>query len=972
MNKVYALLTTLLFICICACTDTAYYDDSNQMGLLSNGKLRLAVNMQFAKSDLVQTKAGGEPAPALKNAYLLIFESTDANKVKDTDRLLQIEKIENGSTVPFSVVVNPIKADCRIKVIANLTEAAEAVVAGYTCLGASASITTIGDFKQLTIPMSSLYTNDLANEYLPFASAQDLLVQGINPQTNLTVKLSRVYAEINLSIDSSVSQFTLESLQLRNGYKQGRFCIYDTDEWPQTSPADFFVYKPAIATNNRIMPFYLFENLGSNEVTADQTIMLVKGTYKGISGFYKLYIEYATIENEAVTYHYNICRNNRYNILIKSVKNYGYPTIEEALRSSPQNDALEYDVMVDDEGKSNDILYHSSGYSIGATNSEVWIFAESASSEYIATTVTFDVTYISSGADFNPSRSIVCSSSDIVVVNSAEVMGKEKGIPVDLKVRVLKPDVKGVITIQYGGLRKEIQVSSFKMLKSDVQQTVKVENVMGAKYETMSTNPWLRISRTIDYPQGYTPSINLETPSTLYCVAIPHKESMPRVSTPLYFYRNSEVGTLKIVAAQTYGAAWENDVYFRESSAKTATQKRANSILIPNKEVRDYRITGTRVYDFYKQDLTNLTAEVCWADFNLFDPNPFEPHQLIEVQNIDGNYQDVRLRIRKYISNCKNDGNGNVIWGLKSADGRWVWTWHIWLSDLVVESDNQILYTNSALPIFASAAEYKANFGAITGIGVRFPKLTADGPVKKVFLDRNMGAKTSSYLSTGTIQSSEGLKHYGLYYQWGRKDPFPASIYLSQPGGVNSKEADIYTTKSNIGILYGSMQGHKTQTPISMTQSINMPLLLVHARYQDWCIDVKTSRWNETTTPMSKGKKTIYDPSPYGWRLNWGAGNEFVNAVSKTWTIYTDLTGVRPGGVFIDNKYWFPASGSRDYTGGFFNWLGTGGAYWTGSYVWDTHGPSVYFELKNGVCAFPQNYQLLRTYACSVRPVIDE
>lgn len=958
-----------------ACTDTAYYDDSSQMGLLSNGKLRLALNMQFSKSDIIQTKAGEESAPSIKNAYLLVFESSDATIVNDTDRLLQIVKVETGSMVPFSVVVAPVKADCRIKVIVNLDQAAETIVSGYTCYGSSASIapTTIGDFKQLIVPMSSLYVNDVANEYLPFANEQDLLVEGVNPQTNLTIKLARVYAEINLSVDSSVSQFTLESVQLRNGYKQGRFCLYQDGEWTETTPKDFYIYKPVIAVDNKIAPFYLFENLGSTELIADQTIMLVKGSYKGISGYYMLYIEYGSIENEVVTFHYNICRNSRYSVRIKSVKNYGYPTIEEALRSSPQNDALDYDVTIDDDGKSNDILYHSSGYSIGATNSEVWVYAESSSSEYIATTLTFDVTHISAGANFKPSRSIVSSSPDIVVLNSAEVIAKEKGIPVDLKIKVMKPNVKGTITIQYGGLRKEIQVSSFKMLKSDTQQTIQIVNTMGAKYEDLNSVPWLRISRTLDYPQGYTPTTSFDAPTTVYCVAMAHKENTARQSTPLYFYRNSDVGTLKVIAVQTYGAAWENDVYYRESAAKSAVQKRANTILIPNKEVRNYRITGTRLYDYYKQDLPNLTAEICWADFNLFDPNPFEPHQLIEVQNIDGGYQDVRLRVRKYASSSQNGGNGNVVWGLKSADGKWMWTWHIWLSDLVAEFDNQILYTNSSLPVFASAAEYKVILGATTGVGARFPKLTADGGVNKIFLDRNMGAKTTSYLSSGNISSSEGLMHYGLYYQWGRKDPLPGSAYLLQPSsGANPSEIRIYTAKSSSGVIYGSEVGHKTQRQISMLESINMPLLLAHAGYQDWCIDVKANRWNETSTPMSKGKKTIYDPSPYGWRLNWGAGNELTTRVNKKWIKYNDYTTLRPGGVLIDDRYWFPASGSRDYTGGFYNWLGICGSYWTGSSIWDSHGPCIYFEFKDGVCVYNKDFQIARTYACSVRPIIDE
>lgn len=42
-------------------------------------------------------------------------------------------------------------------------------------------------------------------------------------------------------------------------------------------------------------------------------------------------------------------------------------------------------------------------------------------------------------------------------------------------------------------------------------------------------------------------------------------------------------------------------------------------------------------------------------------------------------------------------------------------------------------------------------------------------------MDRNLGAVYSGKI-TGQLQTTEeAVKLYGLQYQWGRKDPFPAS-----------------------------------------------------------------------------------------------------------------------------------------------------------------------------------------------------
>ncbi|MGL5691360.1 MAG: hypothetical protein ACRDD8_11165, partial [Bacteroidales bacterium] len=336
-----------------------------------------------------------------------------------------------------------------------------------------------------------------------------------------------------------------------------------------------------------------------------------------------------------------------------------------------ENSSLELDVNIDDFGASNDIIYHSSGYAISVTNSEALIYASSPESSNVLTTICFDTTHYTT---FIPSRSIKVLNNDknILVANSNEILNTPFGTPVDIKIKLAKPDVSGTIEVRFGGLRKLIKVQSFKMLRSDKQYHIEVPNVLNVEEKSEYQNTWFKYANSLEYPAGINQNLTFNTPTTVYCMA-PENKGETREASPVYFYRQTG-GTLKLIATQTYGSPYINDLYFRETGDRANTshkEKRANSLLIPTKQAQTYRLTGSRIYDYYGSNFTvpNPKAEIVWSDFKFKDPNPFEPHDLIEVENPSGNFEDVIFRVRKYHANCGNAGNGNVIWGIKDDKG---------------------------------------------------------------------------------------------------------------------------------------------------------------------------------------------------------------------------------------------------------------------------------------------------------------
>jgi hypothetical protein len=101
-----------------------------------------------------------------------------------------------------------------------------------------------------------------------------------------------------------------------------------------------------------------------------------------------------------------------------------------------------------------------------------------------------------------------------------------------------------------------------------------------------------------------------------------------------------------------------------------------------------------------------------------------------------------------------------------------------------------------------------------------------------IFMDRNLGA----------TENTTNAASYGLYYQWGRKDPFAPGV--SPAFGVDTINA--YTNNLEL-----SIQHPDTFYAVPYTTPY------------DW---IGTGQ-NNNLWSTSDGKKSPYDPCPFGWRV---------------------------------------------------------------------------------------------------------
>ncbi|MDR3119146.1 MAG: hypothetical protein LBU44_06995, partial [Mediterranea sp.] len=191
-----------------------------------------------------------------------------------------------------------------------------------------------------------------------------------------------------------------------------------------------------------------------------------------------------------------------------------------------------------------------------------------------------------------------------------------------------------------------------------------------------------------------------------------------------------------------------------------------------------------------------FTAAIVWADTLVISGTP-------TVSGF-GNTAEVTVK-----TNASVTGNA-VVKICRSDNGETVWSYHIWVTDYTGAET----FTNT----------YNTN-----------NKSSSDGHF--VFMDRNLGA---TFAGTGY-----GLGT-GLFYQWGRKDPFPATDG-TLPTGSWSKAAtsDVNGTVTNI---------------------IKNPGVFYYSASYDWYYGSTRNNtlWGHDT---NGGTKTIYDPCPSGWRV---------------------------------------------------------------------------------------------------------
>ena len=238
---------------------------------------------------------------------------------------------------------------------------------------------------------------------------------------------------------------------------------------------------------------------------------------------------------------------------------------------------------------------------------------------------------------------------------------------------------------------------------------------------------------------------------------------------------------------------------------------------------------------------TVASAEVFWETWNTAD-EPTVGSVVAAAEYADG-YVTITMPAETIHA-------GNAVVAVKDADGNILWSWHIWVPATEVAAD-------------------PAGAAMLGG----------------TILDRNLGALIAPVAGEEALT----VEALGLYYQWGRKDPFPGpQDFVDYPSKAKLAGAQFTKDANQRTVEYGI--AHPNEYSYG-------------AGSCDWLAEPIADLWDK------EGSKTIYDPCPVGYKVPaydaelpmWKKTNDNWTFSDNFWMTNSASTSVFPLAGYIDD-----------------------------------------------------------------------
>lgn len=292
-------------------------------------------------------------------------------------------------------------------------------------------------------------------------------------------------------------------------------------------------------------------------------------------------------------------------------------------------------------------------------------------------------------------------------------------------------------------------------------------------------------------------------------------------------------------------------------------------------------------------DDDDWTVNIVWTDINKSGDTPIQRAGLEVLKELGGTGPN------SYIYLQAGDMAGNVLIELRSGKlerRQTLWSWHIWIVD-----------------------EYPT---------VKTVERTGgSGAVRVKLMSHLLGA----YEEPKSSYNGDAYREFGMQYQWGRKDPFPAyDVYVKVPfyDGEGKRFDFIKNQKGDRG-NYGLQNALQAAGgTLTMKASIENPNVIAsHQSFWQYelfpCANVSYFQcrwvflypWNKPvdngSNPEAVGGKTVFDPSPYGFRIM--SQNESMTLRFSYWNGSNSPNGLTtplPGSIY-DGSFMSSESGKN-------------------------------------------------------------
>ena len=473
MKKIKHLMIWIgLLLSLVSCKDTMEAIGLGGDEIPAEG-LVLNIDLPNFSEKQLGTRADATETESISKLTLLYYDSSNKYLDKEdcTNQLTETNKQSNGS---YSIKANTPKEASYIQVVAN-ADVSDKEASDLQDISKAAERT-----PSLTQPVcwGSIKVTDL-----------------LTPET-AKISLLRSNAKITLKVAEGIkSIFPEESAGL---------IINKTAKKTAIAPAGY--QEP---TDNGLATTTEFcsENIGSgssrvvvvNETSIGQANIIIKAIYNNVEGYYKvgLYNNADNANNADKSSQYALLRNHNYTITVNKVNDYGFKTLDEAIKAQPEN-RIEAEVVDDNPVITNMIackdyeLGVCDDQSVKATVTEATItLVTTLSSATSADGKLYGVEINSEGSWINK-RYTEESETATPESGSQSSSGKKYLLKFKLDPNIHEPPRTGTVTISSGDLKLDVKITQggFDFMRDDPNRKVIMYN-NDSKYQQEDYFAWL-------------------------------------------------------------------------------------------------------------------------------------------------------------------------------------------------------------------------------------------------------------------------------------------------------------------------------------------------------------------------------------------------------------------------------------------------------------------------------------------------
>ena len=473
MKKIKHLMIWIgLLLSLVSCKDTMEAIGLGGDEIPAEG-LVLNIDLPNFSEKQLGTRADATETESISKLTLLYYDSSNKYLDKEdcTNQLTETNKQSNGS---YSIKANTPKEASYIQVVAN-ADVSDKEASDLQDISKAAERT-----PNLTQPVcwGSIKVTDL-----------------LTPET-AKISLLRSNAKITLKVAEGIkSIFPEESAGL---------IINKTAKKTAIAPAGY--QEP---TDNGLATTTEFcsENIGSgssrvvvvNETSIGQANIIIKAIYNNVEGYYKvgLYNNADNANNADKSSQYALLRNHNYTITVNKVNDYGFKTLDEAIKAQPEN-RIEAEVVDDNPVITNMIackdyeLGVCDDQSVKATVTEATItLVTTLSSATSADGKLYGVEINSEGSWINK-RYTEESETATPESGSQSSSGKKYLLKFKLDPNIHETPRTGTVTISSGDLKLDVKITQggFDFMRDDPNRKVIMYN-NDSKYQQEDYFAWL-------------------------------------------------------------------------------------------------------------------------------------------------------------------------------------------------------------------------------------------------------------------------------------------------------------------------------------------------------------------------------------------------------------------------------------------------------------------------------------------------